>query len=422
MRLNLRILPTCLVAIAALLLAACNSSHFEPSEMQGPPAMVDDGGKPRLWVLSKQEEVRQVGVGGGSRSSTHWRSDTFFHFEVQAFDPVAAKPLWKKRLLTFGDPDAHGTEPSRVIGSAESAHLLGQDGQVVWLMIGDSPFGVSAADGSLLADSEAIQRINPELKGLLPSEARNYGFDQGLVFMSADARTFVIRGPEHKAIAYTAPPPVQETAPLKANGMPEIVPMRPPIGEVPTRQAMLKGQWLGLYSEKEAADLANDEFGTRFKYPYTVLDERALARRVFWRAKIVEAQRFEERFKRAADLQPVAGSPVFLRGRFMNIAGKEEALLADDGNGLFVWHSTRVDDAGRLALARIDGDLKTVWNTELPLSESSMINRIATWPLPGRVIVMGTLQAEKDGVTSRTPQLVSIDLKTGTATSMTLVQ
>lgn len=412
--------PAAALFLAAL--AACSSSQFEPPEMQGPAAMVDDGGKPRLWILTKQEEVKQVSVGGGTRSSSRWRSDTFFHFEVRAFDPLAAKPLWKKRLLTFGDPDAHGSEPSRVIGSAEGAHLLGQDGGIVWLMIGDAPFAVSAADGSLVADSEAIQRINPELKGLLPSEARHYGFDQGLVMMTADARMFVIRGAEQKAIAYAPPPPVQQEAPLKANGMPEIVPMRPPIGEVPTRQAMLQGQWLGLYSEKEAADLADDEFGSGFKYPYTILDERALARRVFYRAKIVEAQRFDERFKKATDLQPVAGSPVFLRGRFMNAPGTETARPADDGDGLFVWHNTRIDDAGRLALTRIDAQLKPVWKTELPLSENSMINPISTWSLPGHVVVMGQLQSEKDGVTSREPQLVSIDLKTGAMKSMKLAE
>jgi hypothetical protein len=40
-----------------MLLVGCSSGHLEPAEVQGPPAMVDDGGKPRLWVLTKQEEV-----------------------------------------------------------------------------------------------------------------------------------------------------------------------------------------------------------------------------------------------------------------------------------------------------------------------------------------------------------------------------
>jgi hypothetical protein len=382
--------------------------------MQGPAAMVDDAGQSRLWVLTKQEESRQVGVGGGgSRSSTRWRTDTFFHFDVQAFDPVTTKPLWKQRLLTLGDPDAKGPRPSRVIGSDVDARLLGQDGALVWLLIGDAPFAVSAADGSIVADGEAIERINPELEGLLPSEAKHYGFDQGLVFMAADARQFAIRGPEHEAVAYTPPPPpAAQQVRLKANGMPEIVPLMPPIGEVPSRQLVLQGQWLGLYSEKEAAEAANDTWGQKLQYPYSILDEGKLARRTFWRAKIIRTDD-AERFERLSDLTPVAGAPTFLNGRFAKDPQTGEARVLDDPPGVLVWHSTRIDSAGRLALTRLDADLKPVWSTELPLSETDFARRVATWPLPGRLVAMGTQQAEDAGVTRFDPYLVSVDLATG---------
>ena len=106
----------------------------------------------------------------------------------------------------------------------------------------------------------------------------------------------------------------------------------------------------------------------------------------------------------------------------MNETGREKAYLSEDGNGLFIWHSTRIDDAGRLALTRIDAQLKPVWTTELPLSETSTVNQIGTWSLPGHVVMMGQLQTEKDGVTSREPQLVSIDLETGAMKSTKLAQ
>lgn len=412
---NLRTLSMLGLLAVLAWLAGCTSSHFETPEMQGPAAMIDDGGQPRLWVLSKQEEVRQVGVGGGgSRSTMHWRSDTFFHFEVQAFDPLAAKPLWKKRLLTLGDPDAKGIAPSRVIGSDVDARLLGQDGGLVWLLIGDAPFAVSAADGSVVVDGDALQQINPTLKGLLPSEAKHYGFDRGLVLMAADARQFVIRGPAHEAVAYTPPPP--PAAPegrLKANGTREIVPLMPPLGDVPVRQVMLQGKWLGLYSEKEAADAGDDEWGQRLLYPYTVLNEGALSRRSFWRAKIVAAQRFDDRFERLTELTPVAGAPTFLNGRFAKDPQSGEARVLDDPAGVLVWHSTRIDAAGRLALTRLDADLETVWNTELPFSEEETFRRVAKWPLPGHLVLMGEQQYEDAGVTRRDPYLVSIDLNTG---------
>jgi hypothetical protein len=402
-----------LFAVLALL-AGCSRSHFETPDVQGPAAMVDDGGRPLLWVLSKQEEVRQVGVGGGgSRSTPYWRSDTFFHFDVEAFDPLAATRLWKKRLLTLGDPEAKGTGPSRVIGSDVAAQLLGQDGGIVWLLIGDAPFAVSTADGSVVADAVALQQINPALRGLLPTEAKHYGFDRGLVLMAADARQFAIRGPGHEAVAYEPPPP--PTLPegrLQANGTREVVPTMP-FGDVPARQVMLQGKWLGLYSEKEAADAAGDDWGRNLRWPYTVLNEGRLVRRAFWRAKIVAAQRFDDRFERLAELTPVGGGPTFLNGRFVKDAQTGEPRVLDDPAGILVWSSTRIDDAGRLALTRLDADLAPVWNTELPLSEVDTVNRIASWQLDGHVVVTGVQQIEEAGVTRRDPYLVTVDLKSG---------
>jgi hypothetical protein len=389
--------------------------------MQGSPAMVDDSGKQRLWVLSKQEEPRQVGVGGGGANTAHyWRTDTFFHFQVQAFDPIAATPLWKKRLITLGDPDAKGTEPSRVIGSAVEARLLGQDGALVWLLIGDAPFAVSAADGSIVADGDKLQQANPELKGLLPSEAKHYGFDHGLVLMTADARQFVVRGPELKAIAWTPPtPPAEPEGRLQANGTQEVVPSMP-LGEVHARQVTLDGQWLGLYSEKEAAEAGNDDWGRNLRYPYQVLDEGSMARRTFWRAKIVNAQRFDDKFQRLSELTPVDGTPVFLKGRFQTAGFSGQPLVLESPSSVLVWHSTRIDDAGRMALTRLGADLKPLWDTELPLSETDMVYRISTWRISGYFVVVGELQSENAGVTSRVPQLVSIDLTSGHTRSTVL--
>jgi hypothetical protein len=407
-----------LLATALLLLVGCSKGQLKPVEIHGPPAMVDDGGKPRLWVLTKQEEVRQVSV--GSSRNADWRSDTFFHFGVQAYDPLAAKLLWHKRLLTFGDPDARGAAPSRVIGSAVDARLLGQDGAIVWLLIGEAPFAVDVADGHIVANAEKLEQVNPELQGLLPSEAKHYGFDHGLVLMAADARQFVVRGPDQKAVAYTPPPPPPEPeGKLQANGTREMVPTRP-FGENPSRQVTLGGQWLGLYSEKEAAEAANDEWGSNLRYPYRVLDEGRLSRRTFWRAKIITAQRFDDRFERLSDLTPIAGAPTFLKGRFKTDPATGEPLLLSDPEGVLVWHSTRIDDRGRLAMTRLDADLKPVWKAELPLSETDSVRQVATWLVSGHLVVVGELQTESDGVHTRTQQAVTIDLKTGALQTMDL--
>lgn len=412
MTLRPRLVLLLLLAVLALL-SACTGSHLEPPDVQGPMAMVEDGGKPRLWILSRQEEVRQVRIGGGgSRTSGSWRGDTFFHFRVEAFDPATARPLWKKTLLTLGDFEAGNKPTSRVLGSSVDAQLLGQDGDLVWLRIGEKPYAVDAHDGHVVIDGDSLQQRNPQLQGLLPSEGKNYDFDQGLVLLAADAQRFVVRGPEAKAEVYVPPVVTEEQGPLLANGARRTVPMRPPF-DVPLRQVRFAGEWLGLYSEKEAVDAARDEFGDNLLYPYTVLDESSLSRRSLWRAKIDTVQRFDDRYERLVELLPVAGSPVFLRGRFLAAGGEDTPLVLTQPDSLVVMHNTRIDNAGRRALTRLGADLKPLWTTELPLSDYGSIAPPRYWRLGDHLVVVGEMRAEVDSVTRDTSHLVSVRLADG---------
>jgi hypothetical protein len=182
----------------------------------------------------------------------------------------------------------------------------------------------------------------------------------------------------------------------------------------------LGGQWLGLYSEKEAADAGRDDWGRNLRYPYNVIDEGRLSRRTFWRAKVITAQRFDDRFERLSELTPIPGAPTFLKGRFKTDPKTGEPLLLSDPEGVLVWHSTRIDDAGRLAMTRLDAALKSVWKAELPLSETDSVRQVATWLVPGQLVVVGQLQTEADGVHRRTLQAATIDLKTGVVRTMDL--
>jgi hypothetical protein len=400
-------------AIAALLiaLAGCSSSHLKPPEVVGPIALIDDAKTPRLWVLTKHEEVRTATALPSSRSG--WtRDDTFFHFDLKAFDPATARPSWTKRVLTIGDPDAHDDTPSRVLGSSAGGQLLGQEGQVVWLLIDSRPMALSAADGTVLADAAGIEQRNPALKGLLPREARYYGFDNGLVLTSADARRLVIRGPQLQAMPYV-PTPAPAPAPDRlANGRERVVPTLP-MGEVPARQVVLAGKWLGLYSEKEAADLANDPFGTRYRYPYSVFDEGSQVRRNFWRGRIAAGRRFDDSFEKVVDMAPIASAPTFIKGRFVKDRATGEPLLLGAPAGVLVWHSTRIDDQGRLAMTRLDTDLHARWTAELPLNESSIRNPVRHWQVADRIVLAGTWQRSENGAVQREPNLVSVGLADG---------
>jgi hypothetical protein len=409
-----------LPAMGLLLLAACTTSHLDPPEVAGRPALVDDAGAPRLWVLSRQEEQRQVSVRGSSLNSGRIRTDTFFHFDLQAIDPETARPLWKQRLLTLGDDQAQGARPSRVIGSSAEGRLLGQDGAVVWLLLDNEPWAVSAADGKPLANGVGLEERNPTLKGLLPSEAKFYGFDKGLVLMSADARPFVVRGADLKAVPYVPTPAPVAPPELKSNGSPRIVPLRIAIGEIPARLVELDGRRFGLYSEKEARDAAEDTFGDHLRYPYSILKEGAQVRRAFWHANTVPTTRFDETFDRFTGFTPVDGAPSFLNGRFVKVPGSDDAVLLDQPAGVLVWHNTRIDNQGRVAVTRLDASLKSLWTTELPISETPHTPALSYWLLPGRLLVMGAQQTEADGVTSWQTQVVTLSLADGSSKTWSL--
>lgn len=414
MRQALRRAAAPLMAIAALALAACSGTRFEPPEIQGAPLMAAVDGKPLLLVLTKQEETRVRRTSGSRNSSSTERRDALFHFDLRAYEPATATPLWRARLVTFNDPKmSTAVRTTRIIGSSTSGSLLGQEGDRIWLQIAESPLAVAARDGALRVDADAIAAANPELAGRLPSEARFYGFDRGLVVHAADARRWVLRGTPAKAEPWTPPAAVTAPVPLKANGTPKVVPTRP-FGDAPARLAVIDGRRIGLYSQNEAAAAAQDPFGDRLAYPYSILDEGASSRRSFWTVQTEQVRRFDERFEHIRRLEPVAGSAVFLRGRFLKQLPGEAALAAKDPDGVFVWHSTRMDDAGRLSLTRLDAQLKPLWTTELPLSESGTANPVRYWLLGAHVVVMGQWRREIDHQVSRQPHLVSIAMNDGT--------
>jgi hypothetical protein len=414
MRRMIRRVAALWVAVGALALVACSGTQFDPPEVQGAPLMAAVDGKPLLLVLTKQEERRVRRTSGGRHSSSTERRDSLFHFDLRAYEPTTATPLWRARLVTFNDPKmSTSARVTRIIGSATSGFLLGQEGDRVWLQIAESPMAVAVHDGTVQVDAGAIEAANPDLAGRLPSEARFYGFDRGLVVHAADARRWVVRGPALKAEAWAPTPTAAAPAPLKANGMPKVVPLRP-IGDAPARLAVINATRVGLYSQNEAAAAANDPFGDRLAYPYSILDEGASSRRSFWTVHTAQVRRFDERYEHIRGLEPVAGSPVFLRGRFLKQLPGEAALAAKDPDGVFVWHSSRMDDEGRLTLTRLDTQLKPLWTTELPMSESGTANPVRYWLLGDHAVVMGQWRREIDHQVSRQPHLVSISMRDGT--------
>ncbi|MGH8174001.1 MAG: PA2928 family protein [Rhodanobacteraceae bacterium] len=385
----------CVVALAAFL-CACNHSTFRPPGREGPPGLVKHGDEAHLWLMTKQEEQRMRHLGGGTRSIGKWITETWYHFDLQAHDPATTARVWKKRLLTVKDDQG---------GHSAQSRIFGQDGNKVWLFVNDQPVAVAAADGSVLADRKTLEQANPELRDLIPNDLDFYAYDDGLVIVAADARQWRIRGADYKAEPYTAPNDdyfrnVQFMATRWNGGF--------HTDDFLVRQANVDGKWIGLYSEKEAKDVANDEFGDHYKGE-VVFNEGSQARRTFWTARIGKTKEFSEgTHDRLFDVTRVPGAPEYLQVGMLVRQGTRQPLRLQDPSGFLVLHRTRLDEQGRLAITRLDDSLKPQWTTKLPYHD--LRNRFES---KDHLLLYGLVQETVKGVTSTSEHIVSLDLRDG---------
>ncbi len=377
--------------------SGCSKSSFRPAEREGPPAWVKEVGEPRFWLLQKQEEQRSRHISGGSRSIGKWVTEIYYHFDLQAHDPATTDRLWKKRLLTVKD-DAGG--------HTAQARLLGQEGEVVWLFLNDGPVAVSSKDAATLANREMIEERNPDLRDLIPKDLDFYAYDGGLVIIAADARRFRIRAPDFAAEPYAAPNDdyfrqVHFMATRWNGGY--------HTKDFLVRQAMPDGRWLGFFTEKEAAQAGNDEWGDHIPKPETVHEDNGPTRRTFWSARIGKTKEFTEgTHDRLFDVTRMPGAPEFLNAGLLIRQGTREALRVENPPGFLVVHRTRLDEEGRLALTRLDDNLKTQWTTTLPFHD--LRNRFES---PGGLLLYGIVQQTAKGVTGSSEHLVALNLADG---------
>ena len=79
-----------------------------------------------------------------------------------------------------------------------------------------------------------------------------------------------------------------------------------------------------------------------------------------------------------------------------------------DPDGFLVLHRTRLDEEGRLAVTRLDDNLKTQWTATLPFQD--LHNRYEN---PDRLLLYGSVQQTVNGVTSSSEHLVTLNLADG---------
>jgi len=377
------------VVIACAMLAALSGCDtpgtLGPPARLGPPGMVTHGSEPRLWLLIKQEE------------SWRYTYQTLYHFELLGHDTRTAQQVWAKHLLTVSYRDG---------GYNATARILGQDGEHVWLFLHNQPVAVSSADGAVTADRARLEAANPELKGLFPSELQFYTHDGGLIITTADARRFRVNAPDFKAKPYT---PVSDDAFRRLSFMSTQWNGGYQTKDFLVRQGMLWGRWIGIHTEKEAAEVGKDEFGGRLKDPSGGSDDGALARRTLWTARIGKTRQFSEgSHDRLFDVTRLPGAAEFLQGGFLVRAGTRQPLQLAAPDGALILHRTRVDAEGQLVLTRVDHRFREHWKAVLPYTE--LTHR---WEWPDRILLMGKQEIGRPGASRQRESIVAVSLQDG---------
>lgn len=330
--------------------------------------------------------------------------------EQDAADPPGAvAPRTRFELLAFGAADlaprfaVHLASVPR--GNLADAGLIAAQGATIWLWLGGLG-AVSGVDGRLLADSEGLAGINPEIAAGLGPVRRSIRLGDALVVEAGGAWRIDPR--DFKASRADLPPPrplpMIQPAALFGNGGP---------AAFRVAEARVEGAWFGLPPEemKLVAPMA-PRAGGRF------LDLAALAagpRQALWRGAVRvgalapanappnQQQRWGvgERVMDLTTVPEVAG----LRLAGFLTAGTEAPLLMAGPSGLLILHG---GVERRLSLVRLGPEGEVAWQAELPISRLRSV-------LPG---ARHLLLAGWDGPKADAAELlVSIALETGAVTA-----
>ena len=405
-----------IVALLVLVVLAWPSlrSTFEPPSREGPVGLIMAGGEPMLWLMTRQEEERSRHVGGGSRRIGRWVSERYLHFRLQTHAADDAGRRWLRELRVV--KDEMGTH-------AMQARIFGQQGAVVWVWMCDEVLALNAADGSVLADRAALERVNPDLAGLLPRDLQFHAWYGGLVVNLVDGRRVRLRSEGFVAEPFTID---DDNAFRYATNLSTTWNGFHQTKDFGVRAGTFDGNWIGLFSDAERTDAIDDGFGDHYRNADEVLDENFGARRRVWRAEVGRTREFSEgAHPRIRDLVAIEGANTYLEGRLLKApevpgaargaftrtgiwqAAARPPVTFDEG-GTLVLYNTRIDAAGRLALARLDRAFREQWTTTLPFKSLG-----ARWSLPGRLLLVGGGDYSRPGMGDVPEAIVALDPATG---------
>jgi len=377
------LLPLSIYLISSLF----NETGFSPLGLMGAPvfATIDEG--ERAYLLTGQ--WRRVRPPGRHNSGYEYVE---FYVDMWAVDAATAKPVWRKRLETERG------------GGMIDREFLGVDSNAIWLLLHGKLVALSASDGSVIAPVGKVEELNPELKGLMPTDSRYIVFDhRGLCITAADARFWRV-DPATFKVTEVVPVP----QPRKEGAFPPEFITPGGNGLHLVRGLDMTTSWIGLLTDEEAKAFEESNTSTWLT---------AEVRRRIWGAQVIVGKGDFGDIRDYIELRPLPEAPEFLDAgllREYSQAQQLPALWATDPASVFVLHRERLGEAGKLRLARVSGPVgKVEWDAALPLTNVQSVKKMEK-----HILLFGHEYLEgdpdiSDALRDSPQRLVSIELATG---------
>jgi hypothetical protein len=370
-----------------LIFSFFNETGYSPLGLMGAPVFAKTAEGERAYMLTGQWRlIRQP----GRRTSGYEYVE--FYVDMWAVDAATAKPVWRKRLETERG------------GGMMDREFLGVDGNAVWLLLHGKLVALSASDGSVIAPVGKVEELNPELKGLMPTDSRYIVFDlRGLCITAADARFWRVDPATFKV---TEVVPVPQPRKEGAFSPEFITPGGNGLHLV--RGLDMVDAWIGLLTDEEFKVLSESNRTT---------DLTPETRRRIWGGKTTTPDESIPMYRDYTEIKPLPEAPEFLDAgllREYSTLQQLPALWETDPGSVFVLHRERLGEAGKLRLARVSGPLgKVEWEAALPLTNVQSVKKMEK-----HILIFGHEYLEgdpdiSDALRDSPQRLVSVEIATG---------
>jgi hypothetical protein len=305
---------------------------FTIPRMSGGALVLAKSDRPTAFVLASHwEETWRSGTGRG----TWVRGDGILHWDVFAFETGTLTRRFVSRISSIRRGGRNGYEA-----------ILGIHEGVVWVLA-DSLVAMSEADGRILGDVKTLEAKEPRLNGMIPSDAKRFAFDRGLIVTAADATKWRIVGPDLAAsqVSEKVTPESTNVTWLPNGDM-------PPYQSLKKRSVVIGGVWYGLGAPDEI-----DKFTGVAEWTQDFREPRRYA---LWSGLA----------DKRAGITRTPSSAEYLQGGLLihETVGEDYVIGIPDPVRVLVLHQDRVDTRAKQSLSCVHIDGKQCWTAALGVS------------------------------------------------------